>query len=295
MMTTSDLGVAGLRLVRRLATGALCSVYEATDAVGSRRVAFKRMHREHLADPGLVGRCLNEALMLQALHGPSGLIGLPQLFAHGLLPDGCPYLVLELLGDSLAQRLAHHDKLTVPAAGPETAAVLPMPQGVRIGAQVAGTLASLHTQGVIHRDVRPENLLLGGRPERAYVIDLGLAKGPPRWRPKLIPISTGEADFIGTEEYMSPEQWHAPKRVTPATDVYALGVILFRLSSGALPFIAEKRSDLMYQHLFCAPPPLPGSLPKGLATLISGCLEKSPGQRPGAAQVMGRLTELLAT
>ena len=105
MTTTSGTAVAGLWLYRRLATGALCSVYEAHDPVSGRRVALKRMHREHLADPGLVGRCLNEALMLQALQRHTDLPGLPRLFAHGLLPDGCPYMVLELLGESLRQRL----------------------------------------------------------------------------------------------------------------------------------------------------------------------------------------------
>lgn len=285
--TTSGTAVAGLKLYRRLATGALCSVYEAEDCAGGRRVALKRMHREHLADPGLVGRCLNEALMLQALHLHNDVQGLPQLFAHGLLPDGCPYMVLELLGESLAQRLERRHKPGVPAPAESVRQV------VLLGAQLAATLAGLHAHGVIHRDLRPDNILLAG--PRAYVIDLGLAKAPPRLRPKLMPISTGDEDFIGTPEYMSPEQWQAPKRVTGATDVYALGVLLFLLGQGALPFVAEKQSDLMYQHCFSAPPALPECLPADVAALIRQCLEKSPAQRPPAAAVAARLTTLLAT
>lgn len=285
MMTTSAADVAGLQLLRRLATGALCSVYEAEDCVSGRRVALKRMHREHLADPGLVGRCLNEALMLQALHLRTDLPGLPQLLDHGLSPDGCPYMVLELLGESLAQRLARQPG--VPAAGQSVWQV------VQLGAQVAATLAGLHAHGVIHRDLRPENILLAGPRERTYVIDLGLAKAPPRLRPQLMPILTGDDDFIGTPEYMSPEQWQAPNRVTGATDVYALGVLLFRLGQGSLPFVAEKQSDLMYQHCFSAPPALPEYLPAGVAELIRQCLEKSPARRPAAAAVAARFAALM--
>jgi serine/threonine-protein kinase len=288
-MTTSGTAVAGLQLHRRLATGALCSVYEAEDRESGRRVALKRMHREHLCDPGLVGRCLNEALMLQALHLHTDIPGLPQLFAHGLLPDGCPYMVLELLGESLAQRLARH---RWPGRLEPAQAVR---QAVLLGSQVAATLAGLHAHGVIHRDLRPDNILLAGQLERTYVIDLGLAKAPPRLRPKLMPISTGDEDFIGTPEYMPPEQWHAPKRVTGAADVYALGVVLYLLGQGALPFVAEKQSDLMYQHCFSAPPELPEYLPAEVAELIRQCLEKSPARRPAAAAVAARLTALLAT
>ena len=127
------------------------------------------MHREHLADPGLVGRCLNEALMLQALHLHTDIPGLPQLFAHGLLPDGCPYMVLELLGESLAQRLERRRKpgISAPAQA--------VRQVVQLGTQVAATLAGLHAHGVTHRALRPENILLAEPLERTFVIDLGLA------------------------------------------------------------------------------------------------------------------------
>ncbi len=286
--TTSGTAVADLLLHRRLATGALCSVYEAHAAAIDRRVAFKRMHREHLADPGLVGRCLNEALMLQALQHHTDLPGLPQLFAHGLLPDGCPYMVLELLGESLGQRLERRCKQD--ALAPDQR----VRQIVRLGAQVGSTLAGLHAHGIIHRDLRPDNILFAGAPERAYVIDLGLAKARLMRGLQLMPISTGDEDFIGTAEYMSPEQWRAPKRVTGATDVYALGVVLFLLSQGALPFVAEKQSALMYQHCFSAPPALPEYLPAGVAELIQQCLEKSPTQRPPAAAVAARLSAVLA-
>lgn len=286
-MTTSGMAVAGLWLHQRLATGALCSVYEAHDPAGDRRVALKRMHREHLADPGLVGRCLNEALMLQALQRHTDLPGLPRLFAHGLLPDGCPYMVLELLGESLGQRLERRRKQAA------WAPVLRVRQLVQLGAQVGSTLAGLHAHGITHRDLRPDNILFAGSPERAYVIDLGLAKARLRRRLQLMPISTGDADFIGTAEYMSPEQWRDPKRVTGATDVYALGVVLFLLSQGALPFVAEKQSALMYQHCFSAPPALPEYLPASVAELIMQCLEKSPTRRPPAAAVAARLSALL--
>lgn len=287
-MMTSGMAVAGLGLKQRLATGALCSVYEAHDLRSGRRVAFKRMHREHLADPGLVGRCLNEALMFQALQQHTDLPGLPRLFSHGLLPDGCPYLVLELLGESLGQRLERRGPQTV---GTPAGRVR---QLVQLGAEVGSTLAALHAHAIIHRDLRPDNILFAGWPERAYVIDLGLAKARPQRRLQLLPISTGEADFIGTAEYMSPEQWRAPKRVTGATDVYALGVVLFLLSQGTLPFVAQKQSALMYEHCFRAPPPLPEYLPAGVAALIQQCLEKSPTRRPSAAALAAELSALLA-
>jgi serine/threonine protein kinase len=155
--------------------------------------------------------------------------------------------------------------------------------------QVASTLAHIHAQGVVHRDVRPDNILFGrdqgelsGEPSvDTFLIDFGLAKAT---RPDdLLPISTGDEDILGTDEYMAPEQWESAKRVTGAADVYSLGVVLYRLASGRLPFTDPRRQVLMYQHLVTLPDPLPKSVPRAVAALIQAMLAKRCEDRPSAA------------
>ena len=269
---------------RTLWVGALCSVEEVVLRATGQRAVLKHMHAEHLGDPGLAARCLNEALLLRLLGAPDPVLGVPRLFDLGILPSGCPFLLMERLGSPLADELA--------APGGRASAGT-----AQVGAQLATTLGSIHARGVVHRDVRPDNILFAADPPRdaslppaVYLIDFGLAKAART--AELIPISTGDEDILGTDEYMAPEQWESAKRVTGAADVYALGVVLYRMASGRLPFCDTRRQVLMYQHLVNPPPTLPPSVPRRLARLILAMLAKPSGQRPSAAECADALRKM---
>lgn len=261
---------AAWRHLTRRSTGALCTVDEVELPATGERAALKRMHAEHLSDAGLVARCLNEALILDHLHG-FAVPGIPRLYDFGLLPSGCPFLLMELLGESLASRLEGGT---------------PHPC-VRLTIELTEVLAGVHAQGIVHRDLRPENILLSTNGAGVYLIDFGLAKVLRQM--ECLPITTGEGDFLGTPEYMAPEQWKSPTQAREPADVYALGVILYRLMSGGLPFSGSKASILMYEHLTKRPQPLPRSTPSALSKLIFSTLAKSPADRPTAQELAQQL------
>lgn len=283
---TPILDPAGWRWVRNLWVGAISAVDEVVIHASGQPAVLKHMHAEHRADPGVAARCVNEALILRHLQSTPAHPGIPRLLAMGLLPDGCPALLLERLGASLAERIEPSQRRS-------------NEQGVaflrHVGAQVAKTLAHVHAHGVVHRDLRPENILFAADtapasrsdPGAAYVIDFGLAKVVHRQI--FLPVSTGDRDLLGTDRYMAPEQWESAKHVTAAADVYALGVILYQLASGQPPFTDERRQVLMYQHLVTAPAALPAALPTDLSALIRSMLAKRPKDRPTAEECSQRL------
>jgi serine/threonine-protein kinase len=275
--------------VRTLWVGSLCSVEEVIVIDTGQHAVLKQMHPEHRADPGLAARCINEGLILRSLHKDQLVPGIPRLLELGVLPNGCPALLLQRLGDPLAEHLSALDV----ERKPDALAFL-----VSLGHQLARTLSIVHQHGIVHRDLRPDNILFAHPSERnegqsfpdAYIIDFGLAKvfnGEV-----FLPISTGEEDLLGTDLYMPPEQWESAKYVTGSADVYSLGVILYQLASGRPPFVHNKRQVLMYQHLVSAPPPLPPRIPTALASIILDMLIKHPSRRPSAQQCADRFFAL---
>lgn len=278
-----------LQRVRTLWVGALCSVEEVIVQDTGSYAVLKQMHPEHRADPDLAARCINEGLILQRLHMHQRVVGIPQLLKMGILPNGCPALLLQRLGSALAEQLPALDARTEPDA----LAFL-----IDLGRQLTQTLSLVHDQGIVHRDLRPDNILFSHPSQRskeqrfpdAYVIDFGLAKVFDR--EVFLPVSTGEEDLLGTDLYMAPEQWESAKHVTGAADVYSLGVILYQLASGRTPFSHPKRNVLMYQHMISAPPPLPSYIPNALGAIILDMLRKRPSIRPSAKECTERLLAL---
>lgn len=273
----------GWKRVRTLWVGAISSVDEVILCATGQAAVLKHMHVEHRQDPGLAARCINEGLILRHLHAGRITHGIPKLIGMGMLPSDCPALLLERLGDSLAEKMA---TANVPSAtsGRGLAFLL------HVGHEVAAALAQVHARGIAHRDVRPDNVLFSASDRDApfdgfrdaYLIDFGLAK---IFRPDgFLPVSTGDEDILGTDLYMAPEQWESSKRVTGSADVYSLGVILYQLASGHPPFADDRRQVLMYQHLVATPAALPAQIPPAVSELILAMLAKRGNDRPRAKE-----------
>src|SRR5262249_45820971 len=156
----------------------------------------------------------------------------------------------------------------------------------------------LHGRAIVHRDLKPGNVLLDRHDPSAADVrlaDLGLAKvrtDAAAGVPSLEHLSTGASALLGTWEYMPPEQWIKSKTVGPKADVYALGVLLFEMLAGKVPFMPGEAKDLMYFHLFERPPidRIPHEVPPMLTELVERMLDKAAPPRPSAGEVVERLS-----
>lgn len=283
--------VGPYRIVRLLGAGGMGAVYEARQEPLERRVAIKTLHPEYASNREAVARFFNEAKILSRLEHPS----IVQVSDFGETPDGTNYLVMEYLrGHSLAHRLrelgAHGQRIPVLTA-------------VQLAFQVADVLAVAHAQGIIHRDIKPDNLMLVADPvapggERVKVLDFGIAKLTKASDKGS--VKTDTQAVIGTPQYMSPEQCAGAGGVTARTDVYSLGCVLFEALAGRPPFVAEGAGQLIGMHLFQTPPPLLSVAPKvpaQLAELVHLLLTRDQALRPSmsdAADSLGSLVSKLS-
>ncbi|MEV0811048.1 protein kinase [Micromonospora sp. NPDC050200] len=259
-------------LRERIGLGGMSEVWRADDEVLHRPVAVKALVAQLAADPQLRAAIQREARAAARLTHPH----ITQVYDYGeaTLPGGVvlPYLVMELVdGRTLADRLT---------AGP-----LAWPDAVRAAGQVAAALAAAHRIGVVHRDVKPANVML--TETGAKVLDFGIAAlaGPRH------PLAgqTGEL-MMGTPAYFAPERL-TPGPPDPASDVYALGALLYRTLTGRAPLPVQTWEDALEVHARRTPvPPLriPG-LPADIADLTMACLAVDPARRPAAAQLADRL------
>lgn len=251
-------------LTERIATGGMGVVWRANDSVLGRDVAVKILKAEYADDATFRARLQAEARNTAGLHHP----GIAQVFDHGDAVDpasGRPtaYLVMELVpGKPLSDLLAGGRSLR-----PEAAA--------DIVAQAAAAIEAAHQQGIVHRDVKPANLIVNPNGS-VKVTDFGIARAADA-----VPL-TQTGQVIGTPHYLSPEQARGLP-ATPASDIYALGVVLYECLSGSRPFTADAPVAVAMQHLRDDVPPLPESVPPGLAALCMGCLAKEPEERVGSA------------
>lgn len=290
-MLAPGLHIGDYELLRYIATGAMSDVYEGRHSDGGPPVAVKVMHEDLCAHADLLTRFHNEARALEALRDARVIA----IFAWGILPEGPPYMVLEWLPHSLEQVLTR-------TGGPIQSEV-----AARAGAQIAEALATLHDRGVIHRDVKPANVLLAEEDlSRAELklADLGLCKvfqegavvaGPENAAViPVFPLSTGGSDLLGTWEYMAPEQWIQSKTAGPKADVYSLGVLLFQMVAGRLPFTANEQRKWMAFHVLRSPPLdlLEGRASPLLGELIARMLSKKVAERPAMREAAETLAAL---
>ncbi|KXK59104.1 serine/threonine protein kinase [Micromonospora rosaria] len=269
---TPDLRLHGRYLLRtRIGLGGMSEVWRADDEVLHRPVAVKALVAQFAADPQLRATIQREARAAARLTHPH----ITQVYDYGeaTLAGGVvvPYLVMELVdGENLAERLA---------AGP-----LPWPEAARTAGEVAAALAAAHRLGVVHRDVKPGNVML--TETGAKVLDFGIAalSGP-----HLLAGRPGDP-LMGTPAYTAPERL-TPGPPDPASDVYALGVLLYRALTGRTPLRVRTFAEAAEAHRqgVPVPPPAVPGLPADLATLTLACLAADPARRPSAARVAARL------
>jgi len=270
----------GLVMLAEVGKGARGTVYRAWQPGLRRLVAVKVFTREMLQRPEDRTRFVREARIAARLSHPS----LMRAWDIGSTAD-LVFIVLEYVeGETLRARL---ERVAKESGG--TVSWLPVAEAIRVGIAIADGLAFIAANGITHRDIKPANIQLNDK-TIAKILDLGLA------RPEGISEITTPLTAPGTPAYISPEQARGDPALTPKADVYALGLMLYRMLAGALPFEARSVEEMLRQHLSAVPPTLESrmkarasKLPEGLAGLVDSMLRKDPIQRPEAAFVAGAL------
>ena len=260
-----DIRCLGFAVGPLLGSGAMSAVYAIERLVpveAEEGLAIKLLHPMHLENVELVLRFFNEQKAAQRVQHPAVI----RVLDAGLI-RGRPYLLMERCADTLLQRaptLSHTERITVTA-------------------QVASGALALHHAGVVHRDLKPANVMFSVNDRLApKIIDLGLSKLVTPGTS--LPVSTAQSELLGTPEYRAPELWISSKDADASSDVYSLGVMLYELMAGTLPFVADRESKLMDLHLFERPSALL-STPPLIATFIGRMLAKKRNLRPSMAEV----------
>jgi serine/threonine protein kinase len=247
------------RLDERVATGGMGDVWRGTDLVLGREVAVKVLLPSLLVDPSFVARFRAEARMLAALRHP----GIVHVYDSGedTLADGAraDYLVMEYVnGEPLSKRIDEAGRLDVA-------------QTVSVIAQAARALHGAHKAGIVHRDVKPSNLLV--QPDGTVVlVDFGVA------RSSNVTSVTSTNAVPGTVLYMAPEQ-ASGRPVSAATDIYALGAVAYCCLAGSPPFAGDNPLEVAVKHMHDEPAALPDDVPAPVRALIERALAKDPGDR----------------
>lgn len=276
-----DAKIEGFALLRRTAIGAMSEVFAARCERTGSIVAIKLLQPHWLPDPQMVSRFLGEGRLLASICHPHVVRWLSDGYAHGR-----PYLVLEWVQATLQDVLCTRD------------VGLDVKRALGVARQLADALTHLHSRGVVHRDVKPKNVLLNDAESADVTVrlaDLGLAKTVHLGSDKgssSIEVSTSQNALFGTWDYMAPEQWVSSKKVDPKADVYSLGALLFHMITGQPPFVAQEQKDLMYFHVMDMPPfeRVPKSVPRWVVELMRRMLSKKTVARPEMSEVLAHLS-----
>ncbi len=264
------------RILSELGGGGMSRVFLAEEVQVERKVVVKVLPPETSAAVS-VERFEREIRMAARLQHPH----IVPFLTTGGKGDLLFYIMPFIEGESLRAKLAREGEL-------------PIPEAVRILRDVADALAMAHKQGIVHRDIKPDNILLSGR--HALVTDFGVAKAVEKSSGSGKLTSLGVA--LGTPAYMSPEQATADPHTDHRADLYALGIVAYEMICGRQPFDAGSAQAIIAAHVTQQPQPMErfrGNVPPALAGLIMRCLEKKPADRPQTAEEMVQILETMAT
>ncbi|MEU5781738.1 serine/threonine-protein kinase [Micromonospora lupini] len=275
-MLSSEVVLSGrYRLDERVATGGMGDVWRASDLVLGRQVAVKVLLPALVSDPDFIARFRAEARIMAALRHP----GIVQVYDSGEddLPDGgrADYLVMEFVeGEPLSKRI-------------EAAGRLDVAETMSIVAQAAHALSAAHRGGIVHRDVKPSNLLVQ-EDGTVVLVDFGVARST-----NVTSITSTNA-VPGTALYMAPEQ-AAGRPVSGATDIYALGAVAYCCLTGGPPFTGDNPLQVAIRHLDDEPPELPHDIPEAVRALVSQALAKDPLDRFTTGSAMAEAARTAVT
>jgi len=256
------------RLQLRIAIGGMGEVWQAEDELILRQVAIKILKEEYVSDPLFIERFRSEAKSAALVEHE----GIANVYDYGEDANAA-YLVMELVpGESLSRIIEREKKL------PET-------RVLDIVGQTSRALGAAHARGLVHRDVKPGNLLI--TPDgKVKITDFGIARVGDQ-----VPL-TKTGQVMGTVQYLAPEQ-ATGKPSTPATDLYSLGVVAYEALSGKRPFTGENQMAIAMAHINEMPPALPESIDPRVQNLVLSCLAKKPNQRPESANSLAIRAEAL--
>jgi len=256
------------QLTTRIAIGGMGEVWKAKDLVLGRIVAIKVLKEEYTGDPGFLQRFRAEARHTALLNH----VGIANVFDYGE-EEGSAYLVMELVPGQPLSSIIEHEQVLSPD------------RTLSIIAQTARALAVAHAQGLVHRDVKPGNLLI--TPDgRVKVTDFGIARLADQ-----VPL-TQTGQVMGTAQYLAPEQ-ATGQTATGSSDIYSLGVIGYECLSGHRPFSGESQIAIALAQVNDAPPPLSDSLPSPVRALLMSMLAKDPKDRPANAIKLAEAAEAI--
>ncbi len=274
-----DLGA--YHIVRKLGAGGMGVVFEAAHRQIGQRVAIKLLHNHIARDGKTFQRFENEAKAIGRIKHP----GLVNIHGYENTADGAAYIVMEYLqGESLYDRL---EKLRTEQKR------LPIAQVVSLIRQVASALSEAHGHGIVHCDLKPENLFLVRDElvefgERVKILDFGIAKFVSDDGGRKTTVGL----VLGTPIYMSPEQCEGRDKISEKADVYSLGVMFYELLAGEPPFRADSSAALMRKHMLLEPAAIASkvqAVPPGAAHALHRMLAKEPDQRPTMRELVALL------
>jgi cytoskeletal protein RodZ len=269
MRPTAGLTFGGrYELQSRIAIGGMGEVWQATDLVIGRTVAIKILKDEYLGDPGFLERFRAEARHAALVNHE----GIANVFDYGE-EEGSAFLVMELVpGEALSTIL-------------EREHVLSTDKTLDIVAQTAAALHAAHAAGLVHRDIKPGNLLI--TPDgRVKITDFGIARIADQ-----VPL-TATGQVMGTVQYLSPEQ-ASGHPASPTTDIYSLGIVAYECLAGRRPFTGESQVAIAMAQINEAPPELPATVAEPVRNLVYACIAKNPADRPASAAHLARAAQAL--
>src|SRR3569623_1050271 len=264
-----------------IADGGMGTVFLCEHVLIKRRVAVKVLHRDLAHDVLMVQRFLNEA-------SAAGTLGHPNIVEStdmGFTPDQVPFIEFEYLDGHLLTKEVYR------VGG------LPVRRALRIATQIASALDAAHAAGIVHLDLKSDNVFLverEGTLDHVKVLDFGIAR--------FLGNDLDRAEVAGTPEFMAPEQLTSPAAVDERTDVYALGVVLYEMLPARRPFDDENQRALLHRIVYEPPPALDRGLPEDLKLMISSKLAKersarskrtARSSRPRSRRALGRCTSAL--